>query len=70
MNGLLLAVILIALPILRMNIIVILGVATYWAYYFWGAGELMNVVYDMWDASNREVLLSIPLYIMAGTIMS
>jgi len=30
----------------------------------------MNVVYDMWDASNREVLLSIPLYILAGTIMS
>ena len=70
MNGLLLAVILIALLILRMNIIVILGVATFWAYYFWGGGELMNVVYDMWDASNREVLLSIPLYILAGSIMS
>jgi C4-dicarboxylate transporter DctM subunit len=70
MSGLLLAVILIALLILRMNIIVILGVATYWAYYFWGGGELMNVVYDMWDASNREVLLSIPLYILAGSIMS
>ncbi len=70
MNGLLLAVILIALLILRMNIIVILGVATFWAYYFWGGGEIMNVVYDMWDASNREVLLSIPLYILAGSIMS
>jgi len=70
MNGLLLAIILIALLILRMNIIVILGVATFWAYYFWGGGEIMNVVYDMWDASNREVLLSIPLYILAGSIMS
>ena len=30
----------------------------------------MNVIYDMWDASNREVLLSIPLYILAGTIMA
>ena len=70
MNGILLAVILVALLILRMNIIVILGVATFWAYYFWGGGELMNVVYDMWDASNREVLLSIPLYILAGSIMS
>ena len=70
MNGILLAVILVALLILRMNIIVILGVATFWAYYFCGGGELMNVVYDMWDASNREVLLSIPLYILAGSIMS
>ena len=70
MSGLLLAIILVALLILRMNIIVILGVSTFWAYYFWGGGELMNVVYDMWDASNREVLLSIPLYILAGSIMS
>ena len=70
MNGVFLTIILIGLLILRMNIIVILGVATFWAYYFWGGGELMNVVYDIWDASNREVLLSIPLYILAGSIMS
>ncbi|MAI06259.1 MAG: C4-dicarboxylate ABC transporter permease [Alphaproteobacteria bacterium TMED87] len=70
MSGIILAIILITLLILRMNIIVLLGVATFWSYYFYGGGELMNVVYDMWDASNREVLLSIPLYILAGTIMS
>lgn len=70
MSGVFLTIILIGLLILRMNIIVILGVATFWAYYFWGGGELMNVVYDIWDASNREVLLSIPLYILAGSIMS
>ena len=70
MSGIVLAIILITLLILRMNIIVLLGVATFWSYYFYGGGELMNVVYDMWDASNREVLLSIPLYILAGTIMS
>ena len=65
MSGIILAIILITLLILRMNIIVLLGVATFWSYYFYGGGELMNVVYDMWDASNREVLLSIPLYILA-----
>lgn len=59
-----------ALLILRQNIVVILGVATFSAYYFWGDGELMNVVYDMWEASNRDVLLSVPLYILAGAIMS
>jgi C4-dicarboxylate transporter DctM subunit len=68
--GVALPIVLIALVILRQNIVVILGVATFAAYYFWGGGEIMNVVYDMWDASNRDVLLSVPLYILAGAIMS
>ncbi len=68
--GFALPVVLIALLIARQNIVVIIGVATFAAYYFWGDGELMNVIYDMWDASNREVLLSVPLYILAGAIMS
>jgi C4-dicarboxylate transporter DctM subunit len=68
--GFALPVVLIALLILRQNIIVILGVATFAAYYFWGGGEVMNVVYDMWEASNRDVLLSVPLYILAGALMS
>jgi C4-dicarboxylate transporter, DctM subunit len=68
--GFALPVVLVALLMLRQNIVVLLGVATFTAYYFWGDGELMNVVYDMWDASNREVLLSVPLYILAGAIMS
>jgi C4-dicarboxylate transporter DctM subunit len=68
--GVALPFVLIGLLIARQNIVVILGVATFAAYYFWGGGELMNVVYDMWDASNREVLLSVPLYILAGAIMS
>ena len=68
--GFALPVVLIALLIARQYIVVIIGVATFAAYYFWGDGELMNVIYDMWDASNREVLLSVPLYILAGAIMS
>ncbi|MSO98581.1 MAG: TRAP transporter large permease [Rhodospirillaceae bacterium] len=68
--GIALPFVLIALLILRQNIVVLLGVSTFAAYYFWGGGELMNVVYDMWDASNRDVLLSVPLYILAGSIMS
>ena len=68
--GFALPIVLIGLLFLRQNIVVLLGVATFAAYYFWGGGEIMNVVYDMWDASNREVLLSVPLYILAGSIMS
>ena len=68
--GVALPFVLVGLLLLRQNIVVLLGVATFSAYYFWGDGELMNVVYDMWDASNRELLLSVPLYVLAGAIMS
>ncbi|UCG74163.1 MAG: TRAP transporter large permease [Chromatiales bacterium] len=55
---------------LRQNLLVILGVVTAYAYVVFGDGMLGNIVVDAWDAANREVLLSIPLYILAGNIMS
>jgi len=58
------------LLILRQNLLVILGLVTALAYVVWGGGELQNIVIDAWDAANREILLSIPLYILAGNIMS
>ena len=55
---------------LRQNLLVILGVVTAYAYLVYGDGMVANIVVDAWDAANREVLLSIPLYILAGNIMS
>ncbi len=55
---------------LRQNLLVVLGVVTGYAYVVFGDGMLGNIVVDAWDAANREVLLSIPLYILAGNIMS
>ena len=55
---------------LRQNLLVILGVVTAYAYLVFGDGMVGNIVVDAWDAANREVLLSIPLYILAGNIMS
>ena len=59
-----------ALLILRQNVMVILGVVTALAYWFYGDGQVANIVIDAWDAMNKEVLLSIPLYLLAGNIMS
>lgn len=59
-----------ALLVLRQNIIVILGVVVIYCYMVFGDGEITNVVLDMWDASNRDILLSIPLYILAGALMA
>ena len=66
--GLIAAVLL--LLALRQNLLVILGVVTAYAYLVYGDGMVGNIVVDAWDAANREVLLSIPLYILAGNIMS
>ncbi len=60
----------VALFVLRQNLLVVLGLATAYAYVAFGDGVVANIVIDAWDALNREVLLSIPLYILAGSIMS
>ena len=68
--GLGLAILILALLAIRQNLLVILGIATAYATLVWGDGRIGNIVVDAWDAANKEILLSIPLYILAGNIMS
>ena len=70
MTAALLPVIIILLFVLRQNLIVVLGVATASAYWAFGDGVVSNIVVDAWDAANKDILLSIPLFILAGNIMS
>ena len=65
-----LPIIIIVLFLLRQNLIVILGTATAYAYCAFGDGVISNIVVDAWDAANKDILLSIPLFILAGNIMS
>lgn len=58
------------LLLLRQRIVVILGAAAGWCYVVWGGGSLEYVVLDAWAAADNEILLSIPLFILAGNIMS
>ena len=44
-----LALSVLALFALRQNLLVILGVATGYAYLVWGDGQLANIVVDAWD---------------------
>ena len=59
-----------ALLALRQNLLVVLGVAAGMAYWFWGDGQIQNIINDGWDGLNKEVLLSIPMYLLAGAIMA
>lgn len=59
-----------ALLALRQNLVVVLGMSVGYAYVVFGDGHVQGIVLDAWDALNREVLLSIPLYILAGNLMT
>jgi C4-dicarboxylate transporter DctM subunit len=58
------------LLLLRQPVLVLLIGALAYAYLVWGDTPLRFMVLDAWDALNREVLLSIPLYLLAGNLMS
>jgi C4-dicarboxylate transporter DctM subunit len=55
---------------LRQNLLVILGVVIAYANFVFGDGRLTDIVVDVWEAANKDVLLAIPLYVLAGNIMA
>ena len=58
------------LLLLRQSLYIVLAVITACSYWALGEPAFTNVLLDAWDALNKEVLLSIPLYILAGNIMA
>ncbi len=70
MSALLLAVIVFVLLALRQYIVIVLAVAVAYVYLVWGDGRVENILIDGWDALNQDVLLPIPLYLLAGAIMA
>ncbi len=68
--GVLLFVLVIALLALRVNIVGVLLVAIAYIHYVWGEGVLTYVIEDMWTAIDKEVLLSIPLFLLCGSVMA
>lgn len=70
MAALALSASLILMLLLRQRIFIMLGFTAAFAYLVWGDGKLGYVILDVWAAADQEVLLSIPLFILAGNIMS
>ncbi len=60
----------ILLLLLRQNLLVLLGIVIAYANLVFGEGRLTDIVADVWEAANKEVLLAIPLYILAGNVMA
>jgi C4-dicarboxylate transporter, DctM subunit len=55
---------------LRQNMIVVLGVASAWLYYFYSQGAVANTALDAWQNARNETFLAIPLYVLAGNVMA
>ncbi len=59
----------VALLALRVNLVAVLLILGTYVHLVWGDGEVVYVIEDMWIALDKEVLLSIPLFLLVGSIM-
>ena len=59
----------IVLLALRVNLVAILLLVCAYIHFVWGDGELVYIIEDMWIAIDKEVFLSIPLFLFVGSIM-
>lgn len=64
------AVIAVALVVLGAPLFVVLGVVTLGSVYFLGDGFLVSIMEDMYYVVDKDVMLSIPFFIIAGAIMT
>ena len=68
--GLILLAIVLVLLLLRQPLIVILlGICAY-VQLVWGKGQLDYIIEDMWVGLDKELILSIPLFILCGNVMT
>ncbi|GLQ06780.1 TRAP transporter large permease [Sneathiella chinensis] len=65
----LLFVLIFLLFILRQPAFVVLGVAVGYVYLFYGSGVLVDIAQDMFTALDQDILLAVPLFICAGSLM-
>lgn len=69
-TGLILAGIIVVLILLRQNIILTLAVAVAFIHAFMAKSKPEFLIQDIWFTVDREVLLSIPMFIVAGMVMA
>jgi len=70
MHGLLLTLLVIALVLLGQPLFVIIGTVTAYCFHFFADETLTVIIGDIFFAGDKEVLLAIPLFILAGNLMT
>ncbi|CAN7371555.1 TRAP transporter large permease subunit [Pseudorhodoferax sp. LjRoot39] len=56
--------------VLRQSLVLVLAMVTVYIHVFVADGKVEYMIQDFWFAADREVLLSIPLFMLAGNVMS
>ncbi len=70
MAWLILLLLILAMLWLRQSLVLVLAVATAYVHVFIAKSQVEFLIQDFWFTVDREVLLSIPLFMLAGNIMS
>jgi C4-dicarboxylate transporter DctM subunit len=70
MSGIALAGIMAGALLLRQPLLVVLMAAAACVHLFWGRANLEDIIEDMWVGLDKEVILSIPLFILCGNVMT
>ena len=70
MEAFTLIAIVLALLVLRQNVVLILLVVTAYIQFVWSGGTVLYVIEDLWSSMDNHVLLAIPMYIIAGKLMA
>ena len=65
-----LLVLVLALLLLRQNVVVILLASAAYVHLVWGDGQLIYLIEDLWISLDNEVLLAIPMFLIAGNLMT
>lgn len=69
-SALLLLALVILLLVLRQPLLVTLLAVAAFVQFTWGRGQLDYIIEDMWVGLDKEVILSIPLFILCGNVMT
>ena len=70
MTILLLIALVLLLLLLRQPLVVTLLAVAAFVQIAWGKGQLDYILEDMWVALDKELILSIPLFILCGNVMT
>ncbi|WCL49903.1 TRAP transporter large permease [Leptospira sp. GIMC2001] len=70
MGSLGLIVLLVLLVLLGQPLFVIMGSVTAYCFLFLGEGDLTGIIEDIYYGADKEILLAIPLFILAGNLMT
>jgi C4-dicarboxylate transporter DctM subunit len=70
MTALALVALVLLLLLLRQPLLVILMAVAAFVHIVWGRAQLDYIIEDMWVGLDKEVILSIPLFILCGNVMT